>query len=178
MNEEKKIKEYINKQAEIAPQKEEEKKERVERRRKKREYLENGARAQFLDPEYLKQMDKINEDLNAAIKTAHADKKRKKSSEDDQSDEEADGAKASTSAAASKLAQDSKACSSAQAAEPAHGKSSTAAAKPIAKNLKGWLGVDAEISSSDEEEEPVVTKSELGFFCSNLDSHSFVSLSF
>jgi hypothetical protein len=69
VNNEKRLQEFMTKQAELAKEKEQKKKEKSERRRHKIEQFESGATGThlFLDPKYDQDRQKINNDLEEAI---------------------------------------------------------------------------------------------------------------
>ena len=69
INNEKKLKDFLMRQSELAKRKDAEKKEKAERRRKKRDQMENTHHI-FLDPKYDQQKQKIDQDLDDAIQKA------------------------------------------------------------------------------------------------------------
>ncbi len=77
VNNEKKLKEFVEKQAELAREKEEKKEEKLEKRKKKRADMEQNHHL-FVDASYDKQKEKIAQDLDEAIVKAIAEKKQAK----------------------------------------------------------------------------------------------------
>ncbi len=77
VNNERKLKEFVEKQADIAKEKEEKKREKLEKRKKKRADMEHSHHL-FVDPNYDKQKEKISQDLDEAIVKAIAEKKHAK----------------------------------------------------------------------------------------------------
>ena len=84
VNQEKKLKEFLENQKELEKQKSQKMQEKLERRKRKREKLESTHHL-FLDPNYDKQKLKIAEDLDEAIgKAATEQRKRKLISSNDE----------------------------------------------------------------------------------------------
>ena len=86
VNNEKKLKDFLEKQNELAKQKEETKREKAERRKKKRDKLE-AKHHLFVDANYDKQKEKISQDLDEAITKAIEQKKITKQIDSDKSTE-------------------------------------------------------------------------------------------
>jgi len=81
VNNEKKLKEFVENQNEIAKEKEQKKQEKIEKRKQKRENMEKSHHL-FVDPKYDQQKEKISQDLDEAINKATAEKKQEKAKEE------------------------------------------------------------------------------------------------
>jgi hypothetical protein len=147
VNNEKKLKDFLEKQNDLAKQNEEKKKERAEKRKKKKEKLESSHHL-FVDPKYDEQKQKISEDLNKALEIV---KKQSNNKEIEPS------TSSSVDQACKNIESDEKIKNNID-----DNKSSNSNSQVKTKTndkFKDWMGVgDLEVSSSDEEEE-VPTKS-------------------
>jgi hypothetical protein len=155
VNNEKKLKDFLSKQNELAKQKEQEKKEKAERRRKKRERIENNHHL-FVDPKYDEQKQKISQDLDEAIKIASSEgrllKKKRDlvKKEDEQANPEAPCSSKSVEPATTDQAKKEE--TKAPVAEPTKSSADGKNNKKPTDKFKGWMGVDdLDVSSSDED---------------------------
>jgi hypothetical protein len=168
VNQEKKLKDFLSKQSELAKQKELDRKAKIEKRNKKKEYLEKGHHL-FLDPKYDEQKQKISDDLDHAISNAVTSKRAKLDTDTDSYRNNKDDT--STESKTSDQIENEK-CdminSSAAAAiavkvdeleKPKEMKKSLIKKPDATEKLKDWLGVgDLEVSSSSDEEEPKISQ--------------------
>jgi hypothetical protein len=75
VNNEKKLKEFVERQEELAAERELKKSEKAKRRKQKRERLEHSHHL-FVDPQYDRQKEKIANDLDEAITKALGQKQQ------------------------------------------------------------------------------------------------------
>jgi hypothetical protein len=167
VNNERRIKEFIEKQAELAKEQEEQKKDRIERKRKKIERLDNKHH-QFSDANYDSQKQQIFNDLDEAISKGIKNKRKlskdkKKQTNDDNSNQEEEEDEATTSKKA--LANDANKVDnnlkdskltpiSTQTVITATTTVTAVKSKKanVDDKLKDWMGLgDIEVSSSDSE---------------------------
>jgi len=141
VNNEKRLKDFLEKQSDIAKQKEEKKKERAEKRKKKKEKLESSHHL-FVDPKYDEQKQKISEDINKALEVAVKHNKNKE-------------IEASTSSSADKACKNEEPIIIKSEVDNKKASSlNTESKSKASEKFKDWMGVgDLEVSSSDEEEE-------------------------
>ncbi|RNA36775.1 SDE2-like protein [Brachionus plicatilis] len=136
VNNEKRLKEFLSKQSEIAKKKEEEKKIKLEQKKKKREKLESSHHL-FVDPKYDEQKLKITEDLEHAMSSAICSKKLNSSDKPGSENEAKSG--------------DGNSSSNGEDSEKITKKSET----KDNEKFRSWLGIDdVDVSSSEDEEEP------------------------
>ena len=159
VNNEKRLKEFMEKQAEMAKEKESKKKEKSERRRRKIEQIESGSSNHvFLDPKYDLDREKINQDLEEALEKAAKNDRLKR--------EQIKEAKSEKSSAEGIKNGDSKTNIQALSSSAANGEVNTKTqveqvlvepktTKDVTTTkFKDWLGVgDLQVSSDSEEEE-------------------------
>jgi Fe2+ transport system protein B len=140
VNNEKKLKDFLEKQNDLAKQKEEKKRERVEKRKKKKEKLESSHHL-FVDPKYDEQKQKISQDLNKALEIA-----RKQTSSKE--------VEACTSSSVDKNVELDKIIHETDEKKALSSKSNLQTKSKTNEKFQDWMGVgDFEVSSSDEEEE-------------------------
>jgi 16S rRNA G966 N2-methylase RsmD len=156
VNNEKRLKEFMTKQAEMAREKEAKKKEKVERRRRKLEHLESGGPSNhvFLDPSYDKERSKINQELEDALGRALKNEglKRKKQHEEPKSSaDENEKATVEKEAASVPVSQSKQLPTTSSGSGFIDSKKT----KDFATSkFKDWMGVgELEVSSSSEDEE-------------------------
>jgi hypothetical protein len=184
VNNEKRLKEFMEKQIAMAKEKEEKKKEKALRRRQKLEQIESGGSNHvFLDPQYNQNREKINQDLEEALNKALKKEKLKRkkphdhaksSKEDADNNEDENSNDDEQTEAVSTTNTEPTASSTTPKSETAvvETKADVTASsndfvdskktKDIATTkFKDWLGVgELEVSSSsDEEGEPQSNKS-------------------
>ena len=152
VNNERRLKDFLSKQSELAKQKEESKRERAEKRRKKRQQLESTHHL-FADAKYDEQKQKINNDLEQAIQLGaekeREKKKRKLISTNDIKDSEIQKKTAMEVETIATTSIDSHIVK-----EVVIEKSKEVAKKLDSKKYAGWLGCeDLEVSSSSSDEE-------------------------
>lgn len=139
VNNEKKMREFLEKQAEMAKKKEEAKLEKRKRRRKKLEKIQETTtgRHMFVDPKYDEQKQKIAQELEEALDRGMTSKTRP----DDEASNEA------VAVAASPVV------------VPVEKPKEVVKKNDVDSKLIDWMGVgDIEVSSSSEEDEPVKSK--------------------
>ena len=182
VNNEKKIKEFLSKQGELAKQKDLEAKERSERRKKKREQIDSKHHI-FVDPKYDEQKQKITQDLEDALKIAAGKKVNKegevspstseeKSSDESEKEENSTNGKKSDSGS-DKSENESSTKSVVLPTTSIESKSNPVLAKkdkPKDLMFKDWMGVgDLDVSSSsDEEEQPAKSNNSNNLISINL----------
>jgi len=171
VNNEKRLKEFMEKQTELAKEKEHKKQERVERRRKKREQLESSHHL-FLDPKYDEQKQKIADDLEHAISLGIKNKRKLVSNNDsneqattsssssgneNESSNDIDSKLTPSEPKSKRIAteDESKPTSSTAVTTKLEQSTASASAKDMTTNkFKDWLGVgDLDVSSSSDDEE-------------------------
>lgn len=155
VNNEKKLKEFVEQQNELAKEKEEKKREKLEKRKKKREDLEHSHHL-FVDPQYDKAKEKIANDLNEAIGKAISEKKK---SEEKPRKEEAKSSNASSDNEESlKVADKIEPAQKGPSPKDINKKANTvpSGSKSI---YSDWMGCDdLDVSSSDEDSEEEAPK--------------------
>lgn len=166
VNNEKKMREFLEKQAELAKKKEEAKLEKRKRRRKKLEKIDEdrNGRHLFVDPKYDEQKQKIAEDIEEALDKALAAKQRGEKSDESNVVPKASSQATESNAKSSREEDDDAAPVIAAAASSLtivemKKKKETVEAKKSAgvdSKLLDWMGVGADVdvsSSSSEEDE-------------------------
>lgn len=136
VNNEKKLKDFLSKQSELAKKKEEDKKIKQERKKKKLEKLESSHHL-FVDPKYDEQKQKITEDLEQAISSAICSKKMENSEKSNSGNES-----------------NSNDGINSQMQQKDDEKDSKKSEVKDREKFKSWLGVeDLDVSSSDDDDE-------------------------
>lgn len=144
VNNEKRLKDFLSKQSELAKKKEEDKKNKMDRKKKKREKLESTHHL-FVDPKYDEQKQKITEELEQAMSSAISSKKSN-NSEKSSSENESNSNDAKCDVIDNKNGE----------------KISKKIEAKDDEKFKSWLGVeDIEVSSSDEDEQEAPKKMKL-----------------
>lgn len=167
VNNEKKMREFLEKQAELAKKKEEAKLEKRKRRRKKLEKIEEdrNGRHLFVDPKYDEQKQKIAEDIEEAIDKGLASRKRDKSDPDAPKTSKQDDSKSSQEEeAVPEIAAPS------MTIVEKKKESDEVKKKPgVDSKLIDWMGVgvDVDVSSSSDEDDKEPAKS-------NVSNTSFI----
>jgi len=160
VNNEKKLKDFLENQNETARLKEEKKREKIEARKKKRENLEKSHHL-FVDPNYDKQKEKIAQDLDEAISKACTTKKDIKKSDAEKSDDKTSAEdKVSNDDKTSDVDNNTKANKSEKGVSTKDiNKKEVPVSSGKKKLYSDWMGCDdLDVSSSDEDESDEDTK--------------------